>query len=581
MDLFAKKSIEGLLKEANETDSHSLKKSLGVGKLIALGIGAIIGAGLFSITGGAAAEQAGPAITISFLIAALGCGFAGLCYAEFASMIPVAGSAYTYSYATMGEFIAWIIGWDLVLEYAVAAATVSISWSRYLIKFLDGFGVHLPHSLVACPWDGGVVNLPAVFIIILMTLLLIKGTEGSTRFNSIIVTLKIGVVLVFIFLGWKYINMDNYVPYIPENTGTFGAYGWTGIIRAAAIVFFAFIGFDAVSTAAQEAKNPKRDMPIGILVSLVVCTVLYLLFAHVMTGVANYTEFKGHDGIAPVAIAIEHMGHANANGLIIPDYPWLNRAIILAILAGYSSVIMVMLLGQSRVFYSMSKDGLLPKVFSQVHPKFRTPAKSNLLFLLLVSLFAALVPSRVAGEMTSIGTLLAFILVCVGIIVLRKKMPNAPRAFKTPFVPFIPICGILTCLFMMVFLPADTWIRLIVWMLIGLDIYAAYGMKHSKIGNFQGIERSGQSVLNITGLSLSLVLIFVSFWHQQTAGWDSSKILLITALAFAAVHIILFGMRLMKKMGYSSIPAFGKMKLVYLKVINKESLPNKQTRKDD
>lgn len=581
MDLFAKKSIEGLLKEANDTDSHSLKKSLGVGKLIALGIGAIIGAGLFSITGGAAAEQAGPAITISFLIAALGCGFAGLCYAEFASMIPVAGSAYTYSYATMGEFIAWIIGWDLVLEYAVAAATVSISWSRYLIKFLDGFGVHLPHSLVACPWDGGIVNLPAVFIIILMTILLIKGTEGSTRFNSIIVALKIGVVLVFIFLGWKYINMDNYIPYIPENTGTFGAYGWTGIIRAAAIVFFAFIGFDAVSTAAQEAKNPKRDMPIGILVSLVVCTVLYLLFAHVMTGVANFTEFKGHDGIAPVAIAIEHMGHANANGLIIPDYPWLNRAIILAILAGYSSVIMVMLLGQSRVFYSMSKDGLLPKVFSQVHPKFRTPAKSNLLFLLLVSLFAALVPSRVAGEMTSIGTLLAFILVCVGIIVLRKKMPNAPRAFKTPFVPFIPICGILTCLFMMVFLPADTWIRLIVWMLIGLDIYAAYGMKHSKIGNFQGIERSGQSVLNITGLSLSLVLIFVSFWHQQTAGWDSSKILLITALAFAAVHIILFGMRLMKKMGYSSIPVFGKMKLVYLKVINKESLPNKQTRKDD
>ena len=581
MDLFAKKSIEGLLKEANETDSNSLKKSLGVGKLIALGIGAIIGAGLFSITGAAAAEQAGPAITISFLIAALGCGFAGLCYAEFASMIPVAGSAYTYSYATMGEFIAWIIGWDLVLEYAVAAATVSISWSRYLIKFLDGFGVDLPQSLTACPWDGGIINLPAVFIIILMTLLLIKGTEGSTRFNSIIVTLKIGVVLVFIFLGWKYINMDNYTPYIPENTGTFGTYGWTGIIRAAAIVFFAFIGFDAVSTAAQEAKRPKRDMPIGILVSLLVCTILYLLFAHVMTGVANYTEFKGHDGIAPVAIAIEHMGHANANGLIIPDYPWLNRAIILAILAGYSSVIMVMLLGQSRVFYSMSKDGLLPKVFSQVHPKYRTPAKSNLLFLLLVSLFAALVPSRVAGEMTSIGTLLAFILVCVGIIVLRKKMPDAPRSFKTPLVPLVPICGVATCLFMMVFLPADTWIRLIVWMLIGLDIYAAYGMKHSKIGNYQGIERSGQSVLNLTGLSLSLILIFVAFWHQQTAGWDSSKILLIVALVLSIVHLIFFGMRLGKKMNYSAIPAIGKMKLVYLRVINKDDVADKHLRKDD
>ncbi len=546
MNLFIKKSIEGLLKEANETDSHSLKKSLGAGRLIALGIGAIIGAGLFSITGGAAAEHAGPAITISFLIAASGCCFAGLCYAEFASMIPVAGSAYTYSYATMGEFIAWIIGWDLVLEYAVAAATVSISWSRYLIKFLDGFGIHLPQNLVACPWDGGIVNLPAVFIIIMVTLLLIRGTEGSSLVNSIIVALKIGVVLVFIFLGWKYINMDNYVPYIPENTGTFGEYGWSGIIRAAAIVFFAFIGFDAVSTAAQEAKKPKRDMPIGILVSLFICTILYLLFSHVMTGVANYTEFKGHDGIAPVAIAIEHMGHVDASGLIHPDYPWLNRAIILAILAGYSSVIMVMLMGQSRVFYSMSKDGLIPKVFSQIHPKYRTPAKSNLLFLILVSLFAALVPARVAGEMTSIGTLLAFILVCIGIIVLRKKMPDAPRAFKTPFVPVIPILGVFTCLFMMVFLPADTWIRLIVWMLVGLDIYASYGISHSKIARAEKKKRTGQHVLHITGLSLSGVLILVAIWHQQTAGWESNKVLLITALFFSVIHLFIFGLLLKK-----------------------------------
>ena len=581
MDLFAKKSIEGLLKESNETSSHSLKKTLGPGKLVALGVGAIIGAGLFSITGGAAAELAGPAITISFLIAAIGCCFAGLCYAEFASMIPVAGSAYTYSYATMGEFIAWIIGWDLVLEYAVAAATVSISWSRYLIKFLDGFGVHLPSSLTACPWEGGAVNLPAVFIVILMSLLLMRGTEGSTRFNSFIVALKIGVVLIFIFLGWQYINLDNYTPYIPKNTGKFGAYGWTGILRAAAVVFFAFIGFDAVSTAAQEAKNPKRNMPIGILASLVICTVLYFLFAHVMTGVANYTEFKGHDGIAPVAIAIEHMGHADASGLIHPDYPWLNRAIILAILAGYSSVIMVMLLGQSRVFYSMSKDGLLPKLFSEIHPKFRTPAKSNLLFLLLVSVFAAFVPSSVAGEMTSIGTLLAFILVCIGIIVLRKKMPNAPRAFKTPFVPFVPICGVLTCLSMMIFLPADTWIRLLVWMLIGLDIYAAYGLKHSKIGNFQGIERGGQSVLYITGLSLSVILIFVAFWHQQTAGWETSKALLITALVFSVVHILMFSIRLINKSGSYSITAIEKMRLVYSRVKNKESFSQSQTKDED
>jgi len=578
MDLFAKKSIEGLLKESNETSSHSLKKTLGPGKLVALGVGAIIGAGLFSITGGAAAELAGPAITISFLIAAIGCCFAGLCYAEFASMIPVAGSAYTYSYATMGEFIAWIIGWDLVLEYAVAAATVSISWSRYLIKFLDGFGVHLPSSLTACPWEGGAVNLPAVFIVILMSLLLMRGTEGSTRFNSFIVALKIGVVLIFIFLGWKYINLDNYTPYIPENTGKFGAYGWTGILRAAAVVFFAFIGFDAVSTAAQEAKNPKRNMPIGILASLLICTVLYFLFAHVMTGVANYTEFKGHDGIAPVAIAIEHMGHADASGLINPDYPWLNRAIILAILAGYSSVIMVMLLGQSRVFYSMSKDGLLPKLFSEIHPKFRTPAKSNLLFLLLVSVFAAFVPSNIAGEMTSIGTLLAFILVCIGIIVLRKKMSNAPRAFKTPFVPFVPICGVLTCLSLMIFLPADTWIRLLVWMLIGLDIYAAYGMKNSKIAVWDGKERSGQSVLNITGVSLSVILIFVAFAHQITAGWESNKILLITALVLSVFHIFIFGIRLINQ---SSIPAIGRMKFACLRVVNKNSFIKEKENKED
>jgi basic amino acid/polyamine antiporter, APA family len=547
MSLFERKPIETLLKEANATDNNSLKKSLGVGKLVALGIGAIIGAGLFSITGGAAAEQAGPAITISFLIAAIGCGFAGLCYAEFASMIPVAGSAYTYSYATMGEFIAWIIGWDLVLEYAVAAATVSISWSRYLIKFLDGFGLHLPPELVACPWDGGIVNLPAVLIIFLMTMLLIKGTEGSSFVNSIIVTLKIAVVLVFIVLGWKYINLENYVPYIPENTGTFGVYGWTGIIRAAAIVFFAFIGFDAVSTAAQEAKNAKRDMPIGILVSLFICTILYLLFAHVMTGVTHYTEFRGHDGIAPVAIAIEHMGHADASGVIHPDYPWLNRAIILAILAGYSSVIMVMLMGQSRIFYSMSKDGLLPKVFSKVHPKYRTPAKSNFFFLVLVSLFAAFVPARVAGEMTSIGTLLAFILVCIGVIVLRKKMPDAPRAFRTPWVPVIPALGVFTCLFMMVFLPADTWIRLIVWMLIGLDVYASYGISHSKVLKARGERRPGRYVLDVTVVALSVALIFVAFWHQQTAGWTSSKRLLITALIFSVVHLIFYSSLLFKR----------------------------------
>ena len=467
---------------AEAADSEKgLKKTLGPWSLIALGIGAIIGAGLFSITGMAAANNAGPAITISFIVAGVGCAFAGLCYAEFASMIPIAGSAYTYSYATMGEFIAWIIGWDLVLEYAVGAATVSISWSRYFGKFMEGFGVHMPVSMMGGPWDGGIVNIPAVFIVVLVSLLLIRGTSGSAKVNAVIVTLKVTVVLVFIFLGWGYINKSNYHPYIPDNNGTFGEFGFSGIIRAAAIVFFAYIGFDAVSTAAQETKNPKRSMPIGILGSLAICTVLYILFAHVMTGVTSFQSFKGKDGIAPVAVAIDHMGKVGANGVMIPDYPWLNRAIIVAILAGYSSVILVMLLGQSRVFFSMSQDGLLPKVFSNIHPKYRTPAKSNLLFLVFVSLFAAFVPARVVGEMTSIGTLFAFILVCLGVLVLRKRMPDAPRAFRTPLVPVVPILGIATCLFMMVFLPGDTWIRLIVWLIIGLLIYFGYSRHHSKL----------------------------------------------------------------------------------------------------
>jgi basic amino acid/polyamine antiporter, APA family len=487
MNLFVKKPLKVLLAEAADNEK-GLKKTLGSWSLIALGIGAIIGAGLFSITGGAAAANAGPAITISFIVAGIGCAFAGLCYAEFASMIPIAGSAYTYSYATMGEFIAWIIGWDLVLEYAVGAATVSISWSRYFGKFMEGFGIHLPANMMGGPWDGGMINLPAVFIVVLMSLLLIRGTSESAKVNAFIVAVKVTVVLIFIFLGWGYINKANYTPYIPDNTGTFGEFGFSGIIRAAAIVFFAYIGFDAVSTAAQETKNPKKSMPIGILGSLAICTVLYILFAHVMTGVTSYKTFSGKDGIAPVAVAIDHMGKLGADGVLHPDFPWLNRAIIVAILFGYSSVILVMLLGQSRVFFSMSRDGLIPKVFSDVHPKFRTPAKSNTLFLLFVSLFAAFVPARVVGEMTSIGTLFAFILVCLGVLVLRKKMPDAPRAFRTPLVPVVPILGIATCLFMMVFLPGDTWIRLIVWLAIGLVIYFSYSRYHSKLQQGKVIE---------------------------------------------------------------------------------------------
>lgn len=543
MSLFVRKPMAELMNEAEETGVHTLKRTLGAGGLIALGIGAIIGAGLFSITGMAAANHAGPAITLSFVVAALGCLFAGLCYAEFASMIPVAGSAYTYSYATMGEFIAWIIGWDLVLEYAVGAATVGISWSRYLVKFLEGFDIYLPHQLTVGPWDGGIINLPAVLIIVLMSSLLIKGTKESAFVNSIIVGLKIAVVLIFIILGWQYINNDNYTPYIPDNTGTFGEFGFSGIIRAAAIVFFAYIGFDAVSTAAQEAKNPKRDMPLGILGSLLICTVLYILFAHVMTGVTSYTTFAGKDGIAPVAVAIEHMGAADAAGVMQPDYPWLNRAIVVAILAGYASVILVMLMGQSRVFFSMSKDGLIPRIFSAVNPKTQTPSKSNLLFMLFVSLFAAFVPARVVGEMTSIGTLFAFILVCIGVWVMRKKMPELPRSFKTPFVPLVPILGIVTCLFMMVFLPMDTWIRLIVWMLIGMDIYLVYGAKHSKLGNGTS-NRKGMKIARLTGLGLCLLLVIAGILHQYTVGFDTDRTLLYISLIFAVVHLFIFGRKM-------------------------------------
>lgn len=469
-----------LLADAEEGEK-GLKKTLGPGALISLGIGAIIGAGLFSITGLAAANNAGPAVTISFIIAAVGCAFAGLCYAEFSSMIPIAGSAYTYSYATMGELIAWIIGWDLVLEYAVGAATVAISWSRYLAKFCHNIGFDLPLSFTAAPADGGIINLPAIFIVILMSLLLMRGTQESAWVNSIIVTLKVAVVLVFIALGWSYIRPENMTPYIPENTGEFGHFGWSGIVRAAGIIFFAYIGFDAVSTAAQEAKNPGKDMPIGILGSLVICTVLYLLFAHVMTGVASYKSFAGQDGIAPVAVAIDHMGNPNPDGSITPAFPWLNNLIIIAILAGYSSVILVMLLGQSRVFFSMAKDGLLPSVFSEIHHKYHTPSKSNFLFMLFVSIFAGFVPPSIVGEMTSIGTLFAFILVCLGILVMRKTMPDAPRVFKTPLVPLVPVLGILTCFAMMLGLPGDTWLRLFIWLAIGLVIYFVYGVKNSKL----------------------------------------------------------------------------------------------------
>jgi APA family basic amino acid/polyamine antiporter len=477
MSLFATKPLSRILIEA-EGGEHSLKRSLGPVNLIALGIGAIIGAGLFSLTGIAAAENAGPAVVFSFILAAIGCAFAGMCYSEFATMIPIAGSAYTYAYATMGEFLAWIIGWDLVLEYAVGAATVSISWSRYVVSLLHTIGIDLPPQLIASPWqpvplpDGtvvyGLINLPAVFIVVLISLLLMIGISESARANAIMVVTKVAVVVVFIIAGWKYMNPANHTPFIPENTGVFGEYGWSGIIRAAGVIFFAYIGFDAVSTAAQEAKEPQRDMPIGIIGSLAICTILYVLFSYVMTGLVHYTRFRGEAAPATLAIAAT-------------PFAWLKAAVTVAIIAGLTSVILVMLLGQSRVFFSMSRDGLLPKIFSDVHPKFRTPWRSNLLFMLFVSLFSAFAPISVVGHMTSIGTLFAFVIVCTAVLIMRKTHPELPRPFRTPLVPLVPILGILTCMLMMFGLGLDNWLRLFIWLIIGQCIYFFYSRHHSHL----------------------------------------------------------------------------------------------------
>jgi basic amino acid/polyamine antiporter, APA family len=444
-------------------------------------VGAIIGAGLFVRTAAAAGEAAGPAVVVSFIIAAIGCAFAGLCYAEFAAMIPIAGSAYAYAYVTMGEFVAWIIGWALVLEYALASATVSIAWSEYLNNLLGGA---IPYELCHSPFEtsaagvSGIVNLPALVILVILTLVLIKGTKESASLNAVIVFIKVAIVLVFIVVGWGFINPANYTPFMIEATEpgheAWNAHGWGGVLGGAGIVFFAFIGFDAVSTAAQEAKNPKRDMPIGILGSLAVCTVLYILFSYVLTGVANWQDFELAGKEASVAFAIK---------TYMPGFEWLGTLITIAILAGFSSVILVMLMGQSRVFYSMSKDGLVPKVFSELHPKFRTPFKSNFLLLIFVGLFAGFVPGSIAGDLTSFGTLFAFVLVCVGIWVLRVKNPTAERPFKTPLVPLVPILGILICTAMIVFLGMETLISAGIWMIAGLFIYFLYSKKNSNLRN--------------------------------------------------------------------------------------------------
>jgi APA family basic amino acid/polyamine antiporter len=486
MSLTRTKPIDQLLGEGAQAGEGTLKPTLGPWALVALGIGGIIGAGLFVRTAAAIADRAGPSVVVAFIVAGVGCAFAGLCYAEFASMIPIAGSAYTYSYATMGELVAWIIGWDLVLEYAVGAATVAIAWSEYFNRVLGLVGLHIPYQWCHSPLEHsvtspehGIANLPAVGILLILSALLVRGTRESAFVNGLIVVTKVTIVLMVIVIGWHFVNPANHTPFIPPATtyttpqGIVHHYGGIlGILGAAGVVFFAFIGFDAVSTAAQEAKNPKRDMPIGILGSLAICTILYVLFSYVLSGIATVQDFRYAGREASVAYAITKY---------MPGFAWLSNFVTIAILAGFSSVILVMLFGQARVFYSMSRDGLVPKVFSDIHPQYKTPHKSNWLFFVFTSLFAAFIPEDIVGEMTSIGTLFAFILVCAGVWIMRVRRPDIPRGFTVTALPVVAILGILVCASMIYGLGWTNWMRLLIWLAIGLVIYFGYSRSHSRL----------------------------------------------------------------------------------------------------
>ena len=478
--IFVTKPLSWLTQEANDS-AHGLKRALRAVDLVMLGVGGIIGAGIFVLTGHAAAAYAGPAIVLSMIGAAIACGFAGLCYAEMASMIPLAGSAYTYSYATLGELIAWIIGWDLVLEYALGASTVAVGWSGYMVSFLKDFGLTIPVQFTAGPFetitmDGGAkvmgfINLPAMFIVAVVTSLLTVGIKESAWFNTLIVFVKVAVVLLFIVAGIAYINPSNWTPFIPAATPD-GKYGLSGVLTGAGVIFFAYIGFDAVSTAAQEAKNPQRDMPIGILGSLVACTILYIAVALVLTGIVPYTSLNVPD---PMAVGID------ATGLT-----WLRFVVKVGAIAGLSSVILVLLYGQSRIFWCMANDGLLPSVFKKVHPKYRTPYITTLVVGVVVAITAGLFPIGILGEMVSIGTLFAFVLVCAGVWVLRFSRPDATRPFRAPIIWFVAPAGVLCCLLLMVGLPHVTWIRLGIWMALGLVLYASYGFKNSRLKDYRG-----------------------------------------------------------------------------------------------
>ncbi len=473
---FSRKSIHLIIAE-NESGHSGLKRALGWASLMAMGIGGIIGAGIFVLTGQAAADYAGPGVTISFLLSGLACTFVALCYAELAALIPAAGSTYTYTYVTLGEIFAWIIGWNLVLEYAAGAATVAVGWAGYFNRVMQGLGIHLPEALTSAYFASGhgaaatahgIFNVPAAAIIFLLTALLMRGTSESSFFNNIIVVIKVMVVLVVIFVGAAHVDAANWTPLIPENTDHFGHFGWSGVVRGASVVFFAYIGFDGVSTAAQEAHTPQRDVPIGILGSLVICTVLYIAVAAVATGVVSYKELGVPD---PMALVMDRTGVA-----------WLAWVVKLGALAGLTTAILLLLFGQTRIFYAMAQDGLLPKVFADIHPVWRTPAVSQALVGVFVAIAAGLFPITILDEMVSIGTLAAFALVCGAVLYLRRWQPDLHRPFRAPGIPWLPILGIVSCIALMVALPLETWLRLVVWTAIGMAIYFGYGVKHAKRG---------------------------------------------------------------------------------------------------
>jgi APA family basic amino acid/polyamine antiporter len=476
--VMARKSVADII-ASGESASHGLPKTLGPYSIMAMGIGAIIGAGIFVLTGTAAAHYAGPGIMLSFILGGIACAFVGLCYAELAALLPVSGSTYSYTYATLGELAAWIIGWDLVLEYAMGAATVAVGWSGYIVSLLHNLGIDLPPAFAAAPGvmvklaDGtsvqGIVNIPAALIIALLTALLVMGTKESARLNNIMVAIKLAVVLAFILLGAGYIHVSNWSPFVPDNDGTFGHFGWSGVLRGASVVFYAFIGFDAVSTCAQEARRPQRDMPIGILGSLAICTILYIAVSAVLTGVVPYKDLAVPDPIA--------------KGVDVIGITWFSVLIKLGALIGLTTVILVLLYGQSRIFFTMSHDGLLPSLFARVHPRLRTPYVSQIMIGAIVAVLAALTPIDILGEMVSIGTLFAFILVCFAVIYLRRSDASIPRPFRVPSVPWVPILGILFCLVLMAGLPLVTWLRLIVWLIVGLAVYFFYGKRHSRLNH--------------------------------------------------------------------------------------------------